>query len=469
MTSETPRTLQEVLERAPSVQELLYHNPTGARVYPVVPPEFTNWRNEQHAWRDTVCLFDLSYHMTDLFLRGPDAFALLRQLGINSFEGFQPGQAKQYVPVSPEGYVIGDVILFYLEDGTFQLVGRPSVHNWVQFHAATSGAAVSFERDEWSVADPHKPRKTFRFQIQGPNAPMLLEKLLGGPPPDLPFFHFTRVSIAGKRVGLLHHGMSGVAGAEFFGDFADGPAVKAAILEAGKEFDLRQVGSRAYATNTFESGWIPNPLPAIYTSPALEAYRRWLPATAYEAIGSLGGRFVSPRIEDYDLTPWDLGYGRLIKFDHDFVGRAALERLTDQPHRKKVTLVWDPDEAARVISSLVTHPKGQRSKYFDLPLAQYATWMDDAVLNDAGEVVGFSMWTGFSSNEERVLSLATVRSEYAQEGTRLRVVWGEPNGGSRKPSVERHVQTEVWVTVGPAPYAEPARRYREQVARARRS
>jgi vanillate/3-O-methylgallate O-demethylase len=42
MTSEAPRTLQEVLERAPSVQELLDHNPTGARVYPVVPPEFTN-------------------------------------------------------------------------------------------------------------------------------------------------------------------------------------------------------------------------------------------------------------------------------------------------------------------------------------------------------------------------------------------------------------------------------------------
>jgi len=263
--------------------------------------------------------------------------------------------------------------------------------------------------------------------------------------------------------------MSGVAGAERFGDFADGPAVKAAIRKAGKAFGIRHVSSRASATNTLESGWIPHPRPAISTSPALEPYRRWFPATAYEAIGSLGGRFVSPRIEDYYLTPWDLGYGRLLEFDHDFVGRAAREQLTDQPHRKKVTLVWDPDEATRVISSLVTHPKGQRSKYFDLPLAQYATWMDDAVLTDAGEVVGFAMLTGFSSNEERVLSLATVRSEYAQEGTRRRVVWGEPNGGSRKPSVERHVQTEVWVTVGPAPSAEPARRYREQVARARRS
>lgn len=93
--------------------------------------------------------------------------------------------------------------------------------------------------------------------------------------------------------------------------------------------------------------------------------------------------------------------------------------------------------------------------------------MYDAVLNDAGEVVGFAMFTGFSSNEERVLSLGTVAPEYAKEGTRLRIVWGEPNAGSRKPSVERHVQTEVWVTVGPAPYAEPARRYREQLARSR--
>ncbi|MCS7246463.1 MAG: aminomethyl transferase family protein, partial [Thermomicrobium sp.] len=115
MSTGAPRNLQEVLERAGNIQDLLYNNPTGARVYPVVPPEFTNWRDEQHAWRETVCLFDLSYHMSDLFLRGPDAFALLERLGINSFAGFAPGQAKQYVPVSPEGYVIGDVILFYLE------------------------------------------------------------------------------------------------------------------------------------------------------------------------------------------------------------------------------------------------------------------------------------------------------------------------------------------------------------------
>lgn len=167
----------------------------------------------------------------------------------------------------------------------------------------------------------------------------------------------------------------------------------------------------------------------------------------------------------YYLTPWDLGYGRLVKFDHEFVGRAALERMKPGPHRKKVTLVWDPDDVARVIGSLFTRAKSERHKYLDLPLAQYATWMYDAVLNDRGEVVGFAMWTGYTSNEGAELSLATVQGEYAQPGTKLTLVWGEPNGGSRKPSVERHVQTEIRVTVGPAPYSEAARRYREAVTR----
>ena len=70
-----------------------------------------------------------------------------------------------------------------------------------------------------------------------------------------------------------------------------------------------QVGARAYATNTLESGWIPSPLPAVYTGEKMKAYREWLPANGYEATGSIGGSFVSKNIEDYYLTPYELGYG----------------------------------------------------------------------------------------------------------------------------------------------------------------
>ena len=67
--------------------------------------------------------------------------------------------------------------------------------------------------------------------------------------------------------------------------------MKAALVEAGREHGLRQVGSRVYATNTLESGWIPCPLPAVFTGERMKPYREWLPADGYEATGSLGGSY----------------------------------------------------------------------------------------------------------------------------------------------------------------------------------
>ncbi|MFL5861532.1 MAG: hypothetical protein ACJ780_12230, partial [Solirubrobacteraceae bacterium] len=63
------------------------------------------------------------------------------------------------------------------------------------------------------------------------------------------------------------------AGWELFGPWDDGEAVREAIVHAGEPFGLRQVGGRAYSSNALESGWIPSPLPAIYTGEALTAYR----------------------------------------------------------------------------------------------------------------------------------------------------------------------------------------------------
>ncbi len=463
--STAPRNLQEVLDSVPNITDYLFNNRAGTRVYPVVPPEFTNWRDEQRSWRETVALYDLSYHMTDLYVRGPDAFRLLEHLAINSFKGFEPGRAKQLVVCGPTGHVIGDGILFYLDRDTFQLVGRPSAHNWVQYHAQTGGYRVELERDEWSVLDPRRPRKVYRYQLQGPHAPALLEKLNGGPLPEVKFFHMGWITIAGRRVRMLHHGMAGVAGAELFGPFEEGPEVKAAIVEAGKEFGLRQVGSRAYATNALDSGWIPCPLPAIYTSPDLRPYREWLPPNSYEAVGSLGGSFYSPNVEDYYLTPWELGYGHILKFDHDFVGREALQAKAPGPHRRRVTLVWNGDDVAHAFGTLFTRPPGQQAKYIDLPVSQYATWMYDKVVDRAGRVVGVSMWPGYSWNDHAMLSLAIVEEAYSAPGTEVVVVWGEQGGGSRKPSVEPHVQTEIRATVAPVPFSEAARQYRATVAR----
>jgi vanillate/3-O-methylgallate O-demethylase len=261
------------------------------------------------------------------------------------------------------------------------------------------------------------------------------------------------MTIAGRTVRALHHGMSGVSGMELFGPWEDGEDVRSAIVEAGWEFGLREVGSRVYATNTLESGWIPCPLPAVFTGEKLTAYREWLPANGYEATGSLGGSFHSDAIEDYYLTPHDLGYWPFVKFDHDFIGREALEQMADHPKRRKVTLAWNGQDVARAMGTMFAG--GDPVKYIDLPLSNYATWPYDKVLND-GKVVGISTFSGYSFNERSMLSLATVDLDVPL-GSEVTLIWGEEGGGSSKPVVERHTQAEIRAIVSPCPYAEVAR------------
>jgi vanillate/3-O-methylgallate O-demethylase len=446
-------SLESRLQSAGDPIAMVRNSQIGPYVYPNVPSEFSNWRDEQHAWRETSCLFDQSHHMTDLTISGPDALRLLSDLGVNSFNGFAVGKAKQFVCCNPDGYVIGDAILFFLDADRLSLVGRPSAHNWVQYHAETGDYDVTLERDERSAVNP-TGRKLYRFQVQGPNALDVLQKVTGGPLPEIKFFNLGELTIGGHAVRALHHGMSGVPGLELFGPWAEGDDIRAAIVEAGEEFGLRQVGSRVYATNTLESGWIPCPLPAVFTGDAMKAYREWLPAGGYEGTGSLGGSYYADDIADYYLTPYELGYGSFVKFDHEFVGREALAKLADEPSRKKVTLAWNGDDVAAAMRTMFQ--KDDRAKYIDLPLSNYSTWPNDKVLRD-GAMVGVSTFSGYSSNESSMLSLAMVDPEVSEPGTEITLVWGEEGGGSAKPVVERHVQTEIRATVSPAPYAEVVR------------
>jgi vanillate/3-O-methylgallate O-demethylase len=249
--------------------------------------------------------------------------------------------------------------------------------------------------------------------------------------------------------------MAGAPGLELWGPYETHEESRQAILEAGREFGLEPVGSRAYSSNTLESGWIPSPLPAIYTGEELRAYREWLPAQSYEAVNALAGSFVSDDIEDYYLNPFELGYGHIVNFDHDFVGREALERIEPESQRKKVTLEWSNEDVTEILGSVFA-PEGEGYQFFDLPNANYASSNFDAVLDDSGDVVGLSLFTGYSANEKHALSLAVV-DPHIEIGSAVTVVWGEPDGGTRKSTVEPHRQKEVRAVVSPVPYAKVAR------------
>ena len=451
----THRNLEELLRGVDSVVEMLRNAQVGPNVYPGVPAEYTNWRDEQWAWQHTCVLYNQSFHMAELAVQGPDALKLLSGLGVNRFDNFAVDKAKQFVPCTPDGYVIGDVILFHLAGDEFNMVGRAPVLNWVTYHAQTGGYDVEVSLDQRSALRNDGRRKHYRFQIQGPNAMDLIAQALGSQPPDLKFFNLTTTEIGGVQVRALRHGMAGQPGWELFGPWEDYEPVHAALVAAGAEFGLRLVGGRAYSSNALESGWIPSPLPAVYSGEALRPYREWLPATGYEGSASIGGSFVSEDIEDYYFTPWDLGYGHLVKFDHDFIGRDALERIANDEHRHKVTLALEDRDVADTIATMFD--KTDRAKFIDWPSAVYSMHPFDRVTAN-GDTVGVSTWFGYSSNESKMLTLAVLDAAYAKPGSEVTLVWGEEGGGTSKPTVERHVQREIRAIVSPVPYVEVVRR-----------
>jgi vanillate/3-O-methylgallate O-demethylase len=459
------QNLEQLLQQKGNAVTMLRNAQIGAYVYPVVASEFSNWRDEQRAWRESAVLFDQSHHMVNLFIEGPDAMKLVSDLAINTFKNFPVDRAKQFIPTTPYGHVIGDGILFHLAEGSIEFVGRAPSANWIMYNAEkgnsiTSKYNVTIIKDDRSPSRPMgKPvsRRDYRYQIQGPNAKQVIEKLNGGPFPDIKFFHMGYIKIGGKTVRALRHGMAGAPGLEIWGPYAEGEEIRQAIIEAGKEFGLYQVGCRAYPSNTLESGWIPSPLPAIYTGAELKGYREWLGADSYEATGSLAGSMVTDNIEDYYTTPYELGYGPFVKFDHDFIGKAALEKIAGNAHRRKVTFEWKGEDVAQVFASMFTG-SAPAYKFIDLPLSNYGSSSYDRISDKSGKTVGASMFAGYSYNERSMLSLGYVNADIA-DGTELALTWGEPEagGGSAKTTVERHKQIDIRVVVCPVPYSKVVR------------
>jgi vanillate/3-O-methylgallate O-demethylase len=451
--------LTSVMEAAGGPVKLLRNSKAGIYVYPVVAPEFSNWRSEQMAWRNSAVLFDQTHHMDELIVEGPDSAAFLEYVGINSFANFGLNRAKHFVPVTPAGHVIGDMIIFRERDDKFVLVGRSPTANWVRFQAAIGNWKVRLIHDPRSDSRPDGKavfRTHYRFQIQGPEANKIFEQMNGGPIPEVKFFHVDWINIGSRRVQALRHGMAGAPGLEVWGPYADKHYIQTTIAEAAQAagVDMRFVGSRAYSTNTLESGWIPSPLPGIYSGDGmLQDYRDWLGADAYEAVCSVGGSLVSDNIQDYYVDPFELGYGFYIGWKTDFIGKDALAKIKEAgKSRQKVTIEWNREDLMEVIAS--NFEGGTPYKWVDLPQPNFSSSNADRLEKD-GKLVGMSMFNGYSYNERCMLSLAVVAPD-VKVGDVLTLKWGEPDA-SGKTSIEPHKQADIRVKVAPTPYASEAR------------
>lgn len=449
-----PESLEAKLALAGDVVRMLRDSPSNRFKFDY-PDVYTNWQDEQRGWTRTATLFDQSHHMTDVYFTGPDVDRLLAETGTNSFKTWAPDKAKHFVACTHEGRMIGTAVLFGLAPGKVNVVGPTATANWLQYRAETGGYDVEVMRDERTADQPPGgKRRTFRFEIEGPHTAKILEKLNGAPLEPVRFFGMTRFSIAGRPVRALAHTMAGTPGSEsigyeIWGPVEDGDACWDALLQAGEEFGMVVGGALAYYSGGVESGYAAQPTPAIYSAPELKAYREWLPGNGYEAKLSIGGSYKSDAIEDYYVSPFQFGYDHLVKFDHDFVGRPALEKLAKQPRRKKVWLRWRNEDVQRIYASSLFDGE-HRAKYLETPLARYARVELDSVLVD-GRPAGISTLRAYTVNVGSWLSIGFLDEETAVDGTEVTIIWGEESGGTAKRSVEHHVQTEVRATVHTQP------------------
>lgn len=441
------KNLEDILNATGGAVSLLRTSSTGPYVFPVVPPEFTNWRDEQLAWQNTCALLDMSYHMTDLYLKGPDVMALLTKVGCNRFGSFPINRGKQIIAASHDGYLIGDGICFHTSDDVYRVTGAPVISDWLQFNAETGKYNVDLERDE-TVAFRGGEPKIYIFQIQGPRALELMREVTEGKLPDIGFFQIGEFSIKGRPIRALRHGMAGVPGFELFGPWKDAQIIKETLEATGEKYQLRKIGALAFPTTTLESGWMPLPCPAIYHSEEMKPYREWMTPMHLEVMGSLGGSLLSDSIVDYYMDPIEVGYGPLVDFNRDFIGRDALAEKIKNPKRKKVTLVWNESDVMDVIRSSLFGGRN-KSKYINMPLGGYSTFQCDEVIKN-GQRAGMSQCVGFSANAKAMLSLSLINVEYSEPGTEVTVRWGEPN--SRRPTVEINDVHEIRAKVAPAPF-----------------
>ncbi|GGM63055.1 vanillate/3-O-methylgallate O-demethylase [Halarchaeum rubridurum] len=422
--------------------------------FPVVPNEITNWIDEQRAITESAALANLSHHMASLRVSGPDARDLLRDLSVNSFEEFPIGKAKQIVMCNPNGHIIGDGPMLRVDDDEYYGPGVLSA-NWVKYNQETGDYDADVDIEARTSALDGDPDK-FVYQVAGPNAPEVLADLTDADLGSIGFYNFEEITFGGADgVLALGHGMSTEAGGfEFVGDFEDSERVREAIVEAGEAYDLRQLGSKAYHTLSVKLGWLPPGVPPIYDVEEMADYREWLDADSREATYSIDGSYDSDDISDYYMSPVELGYESLISFDHDFVGRDALESQLAEDHRELVTLEWNDEDVVDVFASLFGD--GGHYKYMDLPRVGWGRANYDTVTAD-GEFIGTSHSRSYQYDIRSMISLCRIDPEYSETGTEVTLTWGEASD-SPNPKVEEHEQTTIRATVREAPYSTDQRK-----------
>ncbi len=389
----------------------------------LVPVEYTNWRDEALSWKQT-CYLSAGLNPSGPYrIKGPDAVRLLSQVCVNSFDRFKIGQMRHGITCSEGGLVLTHGVLMRVAEDEFVMHDRS---RYIEYQLAKGGfdAVGEHVRDE------------FLFQVAGPRSLEILERATGECLHDIRFAHHRSSMLVGVPVQVVRIGMAGTLSYEVHGKSEHAKQVYQAIYDAGEEFGIRKLGRIGYGFNHTETGFAQSYLNFLRAYPDDEGFMEFLaaddspPPPKPKLLGSMGDE-----LRQRFCNPVELGWANAIKLNHDFIGRAALERELAAPTRQMVTLVWNVDDVLDIHRS--QYEAGEHYLPLDGPVELENAHFADQVLKD-GRLIGMSTGRMYSYSYRCMMTLCSIDTEHSRIGTEVGILWGNP--GTRQKVIRAKVE-----------------------------
>jgi aminomethyltransferase len=209
-----------------------------------MPVQFDGIKEEHHAVRNNVGLFDVS-HMGEVEVRGEDAVETVDSLVTNDASALEDGQAMYTVMCRPDGGIVDDMVLYRLSSKHFLIcvnaANRDKDFAFMKKHA--KGKAELVDRSDEYV----------QLAVQGPKAEALLQGVAEFDVSSISFFRAQFGEVGGTRSLVARTGYTGEDGFELYIPAAEGEIVFDALLDAGRDYDLQMCGLGARDTLRLEA------------------------------------------------------------------------------------------------------------------------------------------------------------------------------------------------------------------------
>jgi glycine cleavage system aminomethyltransferase T len=409
-----------------------------------LPHTHTDWREETLSWKNSCYIAAELSAFPQVKLIGPDVLKLLSRISVNSFVNFPIGSIKHMINCTEDGNIAFHGLVFRLAD---DIVSVHADAFYIEYHIDKSKDNVKTELDALCT-----------YQLGGPRSLEIVEQAAQEDLHDIQFMRFRSAVIAGHKVRVTRMGMAGTLAYEVHAfTIEDGLDVYNELMRVGKPLGLVRLGINAYMSNHTENGYPQIHLHFPGTSKSIKEYVDFLSKKMFQMRNELMMQpdyiprgTLSANIQDYYRNPYELDWGHMVKFDHDFIGRNALEKIAKN-HRKMVTLVWNHEDMMKVFASFFE--KGEEP-YPDMAFPQemlikgvfFNKFFSYKVLKD-GKTVGAAMWRTYTLYYRETLSLCCIDPEYSEIGTDVTILYGDV--GTRTIEIRAKVERYPYLDLTP--------------------